>query len=273
MPLKKNNLNLDKDKYTVLAGDNIFSYILACTIIKEFNISKIYISENNSGSLTKIFQVFKKTSLNYFIYRSFIQLLSKLFFKYSIKHLARLKSIPTKTIKRKKDLEKIDTSKVDLGIAINFDIILPSYFIDSHKIGIINIHASKLPFDKGISPVVWAFCRGDKGIWISFYLMDGGVDTGLVLHSEYIEINKNWSLFRTYCEVLLIASSSITNLITSINKKILESKNNEIKKNNGTYNSWPNTILHSKMRKLKKKYFKFKDLIYIYRLLFSLNNK
>jgi len=107
----------------------------------------------------------------------------------------------------------------------------------------LNIHASNIPSDKGISPVVWAYCRGDNKICISYYLMDGGIDSEKILKKIWVEIEDEWSLFRTYYEILNFASNELIAVIEdSMNNLNNVSELKEDSESN--YNSWPDSKLH-----------------------------
>ena len=181
-------------KLSIFAGDNMFSYLLILPTLKKYQIDKIYISKYNQNA-KKIKDIFKKTSIQYFIYRTFFKFLSIIFKNLSIEYYAKKNNITTQFVASKKDILNNTDPKPDLCIAVNFDLIIPSDYINSLKYGIMNIHASDLPKDKGISPVVWAYCRGDNDIYISFYLMDGGIDTGPMILKEKVTINKSGAYF------------------------------------------------------------------------------
>jgi folate-dependent phosphoribosylglycinamide formyltransferase PurN len=248
----------------IFAGDNIFTYLLMSMVLKKVAVDKVYLSSYNSN-FKKIKSIYSKTSRSYFIYRSFIQVLSKFNKTLSIKKFAQKNNIPIEYVSSKKDINAIDVSKIDMVLAANFDIIIPTDFINSLKYGVLNVHAANLPKDKGISPVVWAYCRGDKEIYTSFYLMDGGIDTGPILKKERITIQKNWSLFRTYCEVLIGASITIPKLINGNNLKTTQplDPHNSLSE---SYNSWPNGELHKVMKTTKRTYFKLSDFTFLAKL-------
>ncbi len=50
--------------------------------------------------------------------------------------------------------------------------------------GIINIHFSKLPQFRGASPVQYTILTKQKSAWITWYLIDEGLDTGPILWQE-----------------------------------------------------------------------------------------
>ncbi|NKI32012.1 formyltransferase family protein [Croceivirga thetidis] len=252
---------------SIFAGDNLFTFLSMSQVLKTLDIDRIFISNFNQDS-KKIKKIYAKTSLQYFIYRSFVQVISIFFRNISIKNFAKKNGIPVEFVSTKKDILGISKSKPDLALAANFDMIIPTDFINSLKFGIMNVHAADLPKDKGISPVVWAFCRGDEEIFISFYMMDGGIDTGPIIKKEKIIINKKWSLFRTYCEVLLRASQVIPELIKSKSFQNLSENNVESTDTPEimeSYNSWPNKELHRIMRRTGRSYFKLSDLSFLIR--------
>ena len=255
-------------RISIIAGDNLFAYILARHVLMSIPISTVILSKYINISSKRIISIFKKTSVQYFIYRSVIQLISKVLSRFSISNWANKKNITLHYVKKKQDLLQL-TFANDITIAFNFDMILPNEFILANKFGVINTHASNLPVDKGISPVVWAFCRGDKEIYISFYFMDGGVDSGDIIKKLNITIDPNWSLFRTYCEVLDFAGKELV-LILNESFSTMRSKNSAGNKClSETYNSWPDVSLHRRLRDCGRSYLNFCDIPYLYTLLSS----
>ncbi len=249
---------------SILTGDSLFSYILASQILRRFHVDFVAISKFSKNT-KRIKGIYQKTSLQYFIYRSFVQVLSLVFKNLTIENYATKNNIKIEYVASKKDLRNIKGPKPDLCIAINFDLIIPNDFISSLDYGVVNVHASNLPQDKGISPVVWAFCRGDEEIYISFYSMDGGIDTGPMILKEKISIDKKWSLFRTYCEVLLCASKTLPQLIKKSSFENLKGSDEYGSGISESYNSWPDKALNKMMRTNKRKYFRFSDLLFLIR--------
>ena len=111
--------------------------------------------------------ILRRTSAQYFLYRVFVQFLSKLI---PISGLAKSLKIKLSTICDKADFSSFRPMNHFIGVTCNFDLIIPNSYIKSRAGGVLNIHASNLPLDRGISPVVWAFCRGDTEIYISLFL-------------------------------------------------------------------------------------------------------
>ena len=75
---------MSKNRNIVLfVNDSYFSYLLAKPIIQSNHrlISLIVFSKSTVSSSKKVANIFKKVSLKYFLYRSFIQFMSAFIFK------------------------------------------------------------------------------------------------------------------------------------------------------------------------------------------------
>ena len=272
------SLDNSKPALVVFTGDNFFAYILCAAVCRTQKVIDIVISHGTTHSYSKVWSIFRSTSTQYFVYRVIIQLISKLT---PISDLGKLNDINLSYVTKKSDFESLNAKGHYMGVACNFDLIIPDSYIKSRRGGVLNVHASDLPLDRGISPVVWAFCRGDHEVYISYYLMDGGIDTGDILKKDVVKIDRNWSLFRTYCEVILSASKSIEILLDEVahNSQLGSNSNCNTQRNSnsadekaGTYNAWPTKKLHQLMKKNGKRYFRLSDTLYAANLIRQLRD-
>lgn len=262
--IKQSQSNKPRPRIVIFTGDNLFSYILCKSICRSQDVKDIVVSRGTTHSFSKIFLIFRRTSIQYFIYRVIIQLLSKFT---PISELASLYDIKESTVSKKSDFNSFKEMNHHIGVTCNFDLIIPDSYINSRSGGVLNIHASDLPLDRGISPVVWAFCRGDTKIYISYYLMDGGIDTGEIVSKDIIEIDPSWSLFRSYCEVVSLAAKRINSILFEITQSNTLKKLSTQEQKNESYNSWPSKELNSIMKRNGKKYFKSNDIRYAFNLI------
>ncbi len=254
----------NKKGIVLFVNDSYFSYLLAKDLINcnHNEIAKVVFSISTSSSLRKIFTIYKKVYKKYFLYRISVQLLTKLFYKKkSVEYLVKKYNIEYCHIKNIQELKnKVDN--YSLGFAFNFDLILKDNILSKFKNGIFNIHASRLPQDKGISPVLWAFARGDNEIWSTRYKMDSGIDSGPILTQFQIPILTNDSAFSVYKRVCIESGKVFNNNFELLlNNKLVLSKQEEIL--NPTYFSWPNKIFSSMIKKSKRKLMNFKDVLLI----------
>lgn len=78
-----------------------------------------------------------------------------------------------------------------LGILIDFGIIVSKEVIDSFPQGIINSHFSRLPELRGADPISFAILNGQTKTGVSLMLLNENMDEGPILAAEQLEIGKN----------------------------------------------------------------------------------
>lgn len=238
----------------LFVNDSYFSFLLAKAMIESnhSSISLIVFSKSTVSSLKKVVNIFKKVSLQYFLYRTFIQVMSVLLYKKkTVDYLADKYKIKKIYVNNSSSLnDNIVANSV--GFLFNFDIIIRKNVLSKFKKGIYNIHASKLPRDKGISPVLWAFARGDKEIWSSIYKVDEGIDSGPLVKQFKILSLQNDTAFSLYNRVCIKSGETLNLILDNIlNDKIeLKDQSRDIVSN---YFSWPDEKFSYLMKKSNRK--------------------
>ncbi len=94
----------------------------------------------------------------------------------------------------KKFIGQLEKLKPDLGVVVAYGKILPKQILDLPKHGCLNIHASLLPKYRGAAPIQAALLNGDKKTGITIMKIDKGLDTGDIISSQSIEIQKQDNL-------------------------------------------------------------------------------
>jgi len=241
-------------KIILFVNDSFFSYLLARPLIDKYHadIALVVLSTRVQSSLSQVVKIFRKSSLEYFCYRSTIQAFSMLngFMKRkTVDSLSRRHGITRIRSQRlKKNIENIsEAGPFDIGFAFNFDQIIGSEIFGLCENGIINIHASKLPNDKGISPVLWAFARGDEEIWSSIYKMDEGIDTGPIAEQIRIPVDKDSTAFSLYKKVCIESGKRLVHVLEKIKKGECTYRQ-QVNTGGETYWSWPDDY-HAKLLK------------------------
>ena len=138
---------------------------------------------------------------------------------------------------RKEGVSDLKTLAPDLIITCAFGQILSQEILDIAKIGVFNIHASILPKYRGASPISEAILHGEKETGVTIMKTDAGIDTGDILLSEKIAIEKEDNL-KTLSEKLSVLGA---NLIVKALKKI-ESGNYTLIKQDDTLASYSKMI-------------------------------
>jgi methionyl-tRNA formyltransferase len=80
-------------------------------------------------------------------------------------------------------LSEYQSCNYTLGIVAGFNKILPESLIANNAMGIINLHAGKLPQYRGGSPLNWQIINGESLIGVTIHQIDSGIDTGPILAS------------------------------------------------------------------------------------------
>jgi methionyl-tRNA formyltransferase len=107
----------------------------------------------------------------------------------------------------------------DVAVAVNFDQILRRDTLAVFPHGVINAHASKLPADRGVSPALWAFARGDNEIWVTLYRMDEGLDTGPIYIQFSVPVKSDDTAVTMYRRVCSEAGLQLADLLGEIEQR------------------------------------------------------
>jgi methionyl-tRNA formyltransferase len=82
-------------------------------------------------------------------------------------------------------IDSINRLKADIGISIFFGYILQSNLIRIFTEGVINLHPSYLPYNRGAYPNVWSIIEGTPA-GVTLHYIDAGVDTGDIIAQELV---------------------------------------------------------------------------------------
>ncbi len=93
-------------------------------------------------------------------------------------------------IKEKDSVERLKETEADLFVVAAFGQILSKEILEMPRFGCINVHASLLPKYRGASPIQQAILDGEKKTGVTIMQMNEGLDTGDILISREVEIEK-----------------------------------------------------------------------------------
>jgi methionyl-tRNA formyltransferase len=90
-------------------------------------------------------------------------------------------------LREKETFEAIKALRADIGLSILFDYIISKDFIDLFPKGIVNLHPSCLPYNRGQYPNVWSIVeRTPSGITLHY--IDEGIDTGDIIAQKEVPV-------------------------------------------------------------------------------------
>ena len=76
----------------------------------------------------------------------------------------------------------------DLLVVVSFGLIIPKWFLDTARVGAVNVHPSLLPKYRGPSPLQWVIWNGEKETGITVIRMSERMDAGDILYQERIPL-------------------------------------------------------------------------------------
>jgi methionyl-tRNA formyltransferase len=105
--------------------------------------------------------------------------------------LAKSREIPVHTPASKSELSDIfrgGSFVSDLGVVVDYGIIINKSVINYFKFGIINSHFSLLPHWRGADPITFAILSGQDTTGVSLMVIDETLDTGMLLAQKELKI-------------------------------------------------------------------------------------
>ena len=84
-------------------------------------------------------------------------------------------------------LEAIKRLEPDIGVSVLFDYIFREEFVRIFPKGIVNLHPSYLPYNRGQYPNVWSIVEGTPA-GVTLHYIDDGVDTGDIIAREEVPV-------------------------------------------------------------------------------------
>ncbi|MBK8905702.1 MAG: formyl transferase [Anaerolineaceae bacterium] len=85
-------------------------------------------------------------------------------------------------------IEKIASLSADIGLSFYFGYLLKPVFLDLFPLGVVNLHPSFLPYNKGAYPNVWSIID-DTPAGTTLHYIDSGIDTGKIIAQQALAID------------------------------------------------------------------------------------
>jgi len=125
-----------------------------------------------------------------------------------------------------------------LALCVCFEKKIPSLMLENKGNVFINLHPSKLPKYRGPDPIFWQLHAGEKEIGVSLHIIEKNFDSGNIIATQTLKLEKLDTLESLELEAAKIGSKLIALLIDSNtrNKKIKSSIQSEAQ---ASYFSWP----------------------------------
>lgn len=131
--------------------------------------------------------------------------------------------------------EKIKQYEIDWLFIIGWSQIAKFNILNSPKFGVIGAHPTLLPQGRGRASIPWAIIKSLKYTGVSFFVMDEGVDTGMILDQKKIKLSLNESASSLYKKVV----ESHIEIISKLIPNLINSKVNFIRQDDSKASYWP----------------------------------
>jgi methionyl-tRNA formyltransferase len=113
-----------------------------------------------------------------------------------------------------KESIEADTKKYSIDLFIvNVWGMLDRTILQIPKIGVLNIHPSKLPEYRGALPTLWSLKNNDKISAVSIILLNSSADEGNIVYQECFSIHDNWNCLDIEREVSKIVKNNLNRVI------------------------------------------------------------
>lgn len=84
-------------------------------------------------------------------------------------------------------IETIHKLSPDIALSISFGYVIRSPLLEAFPQGIINLHPSLLPYNRGAHPNVWSIVEGTPA-GVSIHYVDEGIDTGSIIAQNEVPV-------------------------------------------------------------------------------------
>jgi methionyl-tRNA formyltransferase len=95
-----------------------------------------------------------------------------------------------RTLRSAEEQERLAELNADLAVVAAYGLILPKPILDAPQLGCVNIHASLLPRWRGAAPIQRAILAGDSVSGVTIMQMDEGLDTGPMLLTQKLLLER-----------------------------------------------------------------------------------
>lgn len=112
--------------------------------------------------------------------------------------------------------EEIAALSADLFVVVAYGQILSKRMLNVPRLGCINVHGSLLPKYRGAAPIQWAVLNGEEKSGITIMKMDVGLDTGPMILSKELILNKSETAGSLHDRLASLGSNALIEAVTLI---------------------------------------------------------
>lgn len=120
----------------------------------------------------------------------------------------KIKIIEIDNLSQPEIIDQVKKLKPDLGVVVDFGLLIPQQIIDIPVDGILNIHPSLLPKYRGATPIQSTILGGDRYAGVTIIKINAGLDAGDILSQLKVRL-KGKETFQVLSEYLSESGASL----------------------------------------------------------------
>ncbi len=122
-------------------------------------------------------------------------------------------------------IEFIKHKSPDIIYCFGWSHLLSKNIIQIPKMGVVGFHPSKLPFNRGRHPIIWALALGLNTTASSFFMIDDKADNGDIVSQEDVKIDFSDDASLLYKKIMHTAKKQLIHLTKSFSEnKVIYTK-------------------------------------------------
>jgi methionyl-tRNA formyltransferase len=107
-------------------------------------------------------------------------------------------------------------------VVVAYGRIIPDWMLALPRFGCINVHGSLLPKYRGAAPIQWAVANGDSETGVTTMVLDKGLDTGGMLLSRKVLVEKSTTAQQLYPQLSHIGAKVLVESLAGLEKGTLK---------------------------------------------------
>ena len=138
---------------------------------------------------------------------------------YAVKH--KLHLLQPENLKSNEFTSQLHDLSADIFVVVAFRM-MPKSIWSIPKHGTFNLHASLLPQYRGAAPINWAIINDEKETGVTTFLIDEKIDTGNILLSQKINIEKEDNAGSLYDKLMTIGKELVIETLNRIESGVIK---------------------------------------------------
>jgi len=117
--------------------------------------------------------------------------------------------------------ERLESIQPDAIVVVAYGRIIPEWMLTLPRLGCINVHGSLLPKYRGAAPIQWAVANGESETGVTTMVLDRGLDTGGMLLSQKVLVEKNTTAQQLYPQLSHIGAEVLLESLAGLEEGTL----------------------------------------------------